>query len=130
LRALWTRRHTTKFNGVSYLVQRAAEAVYSPEGQAQTRALIDGYLANAALIRERLSARGYACVGGDNSPYIWVRTDGSDSWTFFERLLREAQVVTTPGSGFGRCGEGYLRISAFNRSDRVVEAMDRLAKVL
>ena len=130
LRAMWTRRHTTKFNGVSYPVQRAAEAVYSPEGQAQTRALVDGYLANAAIIRERLAACGLRCIGGDNSPYIWVATDGEDSWAFFDRLLREAQVVTTPGSGFGRCGEGYVRISAFNRRDRVVEAMDWIEKVL
>ncbi len=130
LRAMWTRRHTTKFNGVSYPVQRAAEAVYSPEGQAQTRALVDGYLANAAIIRERLAACGLRCIGGDNSPYIWVATGGVDSWSFFDRLLREAQVVTTPGSGFGRCGEGHIRISAFNRSDRVIEAMDRIEKVL
>lgn len=129
-RAMWTRRHTTKFNGVSYIVQRAAEAVYSPEGQAQTKALIDGYLGNAALIRERISARGYSCIGGDNSPYIWVRTGGVDSWAFFDRLLQETQVVTTPGSGFGRCGEGYIRISAFNRRDRVLEALERMEKVL
>ena len=130
LRAMWTRRHTTKFNGVSYFVQRAAEAVYSPEGREQTRALIDGYLGNAAVIRERLRECGLRCIGGDNSPYIWVATGGADSWSFFDHLLREAQVVTTPGSGFGRCGEGYVRISAFNRRDRVVEAMDRIEKVL
>ncbi len=130
LHALWTRRHTTKFNGVSYVVQRAAAAVYTPEGQAQTKALVDGYLGNAAIIRERLAARGYACIGGDNSPYIWVRTGGMDSWAFFDKLLHEAQIVTTPGSGFGRCGEGYIRISAFNRRDRVIEAMDRLSSVL
>ena len=130
LRAMWTRRHTTKFNGVSYIVQRAAAAVYTPEGKAQTKALIDGYLGNAAIIRERLAARGYACIGGDNSPYIWVRTGGMGSWDFFDKLLHEAQVVTTPGSGFGRCGEGYVRISAFNRRDRVEEAMSRLEKVL
>ena len=130
LHAMWTRRHTTKFNGVSYIVQRAAAAVYTQEGQEQTRRLVDGYLGNAAIIRERLSARGYACIGGDNSPYIWVRTGGMDSWAFFDKLLREAQVVTTPGSGFGRCGEGYIRISAFNRRERVLEAMDRLASVL
>ena len=130
LRAMWTRRHTTKFNGVSYPVQRAAEAVYSAEGRAQTRALVDGYLANAAVIRERLRSCGLRCIGGDNSPYIWVATGGEDSWSFFDRLLREAQVVTTPGSGFGRCGEGYVRISAFNRRDRVAEAMDRIERAL
>jgi LL-diaminopimelate aminotransferase len=131
LHPMWMRRHTTKFNGVSYPVQRAAEAVYSVEGQAQTRALVDGYLGNAAVIRDRLRACGLRCVGGDNSPYIWVRTpDGEDSWSFFDRLLNKARVVTTPGSGFGRCGEGYVRISAFNRRDRVVEAMDRICEVL
>jgi LL-diaminopimelate aminotransferase len=129
LHALWNRRHTTKFNGVSYPVQRAAEAVYSAEGQQQVKGIIDRYLGNAKIIRERLAARGYATVGGENSPYIWVRT-GQDSWAFFDKLLNEAQVVTTPGSGFGRCGAGYIRISAFNRRDRVEEAMDRLAKVL
>ncbi len=128
--ALWTRRHTTKFNGVSYPVQRAAEAVYTPEGKSQTKALIDGYLENARIIREALTAKGYRSIGGDNSPYIWVETHGADSWAFFDRLLQEAQVVTTPGSGFGRCGEGYVRISAFNSRTRVLEAMDRLCKVL
>ncbi len=129
LHGMWNRRHTTKFNGVSYPVQRAAEAVYSPEGRRQIQALIDGYLGNARIIRERLSACGYTTVGGENSPYIWVAT-GQDSWWFFDKLLHEAQVVTTPGSGFGRCGEGYIRISAFNRRDRVEEAMMRLTKVL
>ena len=129
LRPLWNRRHTTKFNGVSYPVQRAAEAVYTPEGQAQVRALIDGYLANARVVRERLQARGYAPVGGENSPYIWFDTH-MDSWDFFDLLLRKANVVTTPGAGFGRCGQGYVRISAFNLLARVQEAMERIDKVL
>jgi LL-diaminopimelate aminotransferase len=129
LHAMWNRRHTTKFNGVSYPVQRAAEAVYSEEGQRQVKATIDGYLANAKIIRERLGARGYKTVGGDHSPYIWVKT-GKDSWEFFDKLLDEAQVVTTPGSGFGKCGAGYIRISAFNSRERVIEAMNRLEKVL
>jgi len=129
MHAMWNRRHTTKFNGVSYPVQRAAEAVYSAEGQCQVKATIDGYLANAKIIRERLTARGYKTVGGDNSPYIWVKT-GKDSWEFFDKLLNEAQVVTTPGSGFGKCGAGYIRISAFNSRERVVEAMGRMEKVL
>ncbi len=129
LHALWSRRHATKFNGVAYPVQRAAEAVYSEAGRSQVRTLLDGYLENARLIRESLEARGYETAGGVNAPYIWVRT-GGDSWAFFDRLLEEAQVVTTPGSGFGRCGEGYVRISAFNRRDRVVEAMQRLERVL
>lgn len=126
---LWNRRHTTKFNGVSYPVQRAAEAVYSSDGELQTTEQVDYYLGNAKLIRKGIEALGYACVGGDNSPYIWVNVKG-DSWAFFDRLLREAQVVTTPGAGFGRCGEGYVRISAFNSRAKVEEAMARIAKAL
>lgn len=126
LHGLWNRRHTTKFNGVSYPVQRAAAAVYSPEGKKEVRALVEYYLENARIIREKLLAEGYSCTGGENSPYIWVKT-GSDSWEFFDRLLTEAQVVTTPGSGFGRCGEGYIRISAFNDRQRVLQAMERIA---
>ncbi len=129
VRAMWTRRHTTKFNGVSYPVQRAAEAVYSPEGKAQCRALVDGYLGNAALVRETLRKRGFKCIGGDNSPYVWVSTGGEDSWSFFDRLLEKAQVVTTPGSGFGRCGEGYVRISAFNSRENVERALERMARI-
>jgi LL-diaminopimelate aminotransferase len=125
LHPLWNRRHTTKFNGVSYPVQRAAEAVYSEAGKAQVRELTDYYLRNAALIRERMGALGYHLVGGENSPYIWIRTDG-DSWAFFDRLLNEARVVVTPGSGFGPHGQGYVRISAFNDYARVHEAMDRI----
>lgn len=127
--ALWHRRHTTKFNGVSYPVQRAAEAVYSPEGQRQCRELIDGYLNNAALIRREMTALGYACIGGDHSPYIWV--DGrTDSWDFFDSLLERAGVVCTPGAGFGRCGEGFIRISAFNTPEYVSRAMTRISKAL
>lgn len=129
LHALWNRRHTTKFNGVSYPVQRAAEAVYSPDGVLQTTEQVDYYLGNAKLIRKGVEALGYTCVGGDNSPYVWVDVKG-DSWAFFDRLLREAQVVTTPGAGFGRCGEGYVRISAFNSRAKVEEAMARIAKAL
>ena len=125
LHPLWNRRHTTKFNGVSYPVQRAAEAVYSPEGQAQVRALNDFYLGNAALIRQTMKQLRLPVAGGENSPYLWVRTR-DDSWQFFDRLLKEAQVVTTPGAGFGRCGEGYIRISAFNSRENVEEAMVRL----
>jgi LL-diaminopimelate aminotransferase len=129
LHALWNRRHTTKFNGVSYPVQRAAEAVYSAEGKQQVRALSDYYLTNAALIRERISALGYDIIGGENSPYIWVKT-GTDSWEFFDRLLNEASVVTTPGSGFGTCGQGYIRISAFNSYENVEEALKRIEAAL
>lgn len=127
--ALWHRRHTTKFNGVSYPVQRAAEAVYSDEGQIQAKALIDYYLKNAALIRSEMAALGYECIGGENSPYIWV--DGRmDSWAFFDLLLEKAGVVCTPGAGFGRCGEGYIRISAFNHYENVEKAMQRIKQAL
>jgi LL-diaminopimelate aminotransferase len=129
LHALWNRRHTTKFNGVSYPVQRAAEAVFSPQGQKQIKVLNDGYLHNAAHIRQQISTLGYDFGGGQNSPYIWINT-GEDSWAFFDRLLNEAAVVTTPGAGFGACGEGYIRISAFNDFAKVEEAMQRIAAVL
>ena len=122
---MWTRRHTTKFNGVSYPVQRAAEAVYSPEGRVQVRELIDFYLGNAAIVLDAMRRLGYEATGGANSPYVWVRT-GTPSWESFDRLLRECQVVVTPGAGFGRNGEGYIRISAFNSRANVEEAMSRL----
>ncbi len=129
LHPLWNRRHTTKFNGVSYPIQRAAEAVYSPEGQQQVKAINDFYLGNARIIRETVASLGYHLTGGVNGPYIWVKT-GKDSWKFFDRVLQKAQVVTTPGTGFGRCGQGYIRISAFNSRENVEEAMKRLRKVL
>ena len=129
LHPLWNRRHTTKFNGVAYPIQRAAEAVYSPEGRQQITAINDYYLGNARLIREAVAALGYPLTGGVNSPYIWVQT-GKDSLKFFDRLLEKAQVVTTPGAGFGSCGKGYLRISAFNSRENVVEALERIKKVL
>jgi LL-diaminopimelate aminotransferase len=127
--ALWHRRHTTKFNGVSYPVQRAAEAVYSPEGGDQCRALADYYLRNAALIRREVTDLGYECIGGENSPYIWVDTR-MDSWKFFDRLLEQAHVVCTPGVGFGRCGAGYVRISAFNDHEKVQQALERMRRTL
>jgi LL-diaminopimelate aminotransferase len=129
LHGFWNRRHTTKFNGVSYPVQRAAAAIYSDEGRKQVRDLTDYYMTNARLIRTRIGALGFNCVGGDNSPYIWVKT-GFDSWEFFDRLLTEAGVVITPGSGFGACGKGYIRISAFNNYESVVEALNRIGKAL
>jgi len=129
LNALWNRRHTTKFNGVSYPVQKAAAAVYTPEGQAQTKALIDYYLKNAALIRDRMASLGFDFIGGENSPYIWINT-GKDAWAFFDTLLHKAGVVCTPGPGFGRCGEGYVRISAFNDFEKVERAMDRIREAL
>jgi LL-diaminopimelate aminotransferase len=130
LNALWSRRHTTKFNGVSYPVQRAAAAVYSPEGKQQTREIIRFYMENARLIRTGLGAAGIQTYGGENAPYIWLRTPGGlSSWDFFDRLLREAHVVGTPGSGFGPSGEGYFRLSAFNSRENVEEAIARVARV-
>lgn len=129
VRDLWSRRHTTKFNGVSYPVQRAAEAVFSPEGSRQVRALIDHYLANADYVRQAFQRMGFDCVGGDNSPYIWVRSERG-SWDFFDFLLKQAGVVCTPGAGFGRCGENHIRISAFNSFENVQKAMQRIADAL
>lgn len=126
IHSLWNRRHTTKFNSVSYPIQRAAEAVYSAEGKAQVQELLSYYMNNAAYIRNHITALGYACIGGDNSPYIWI--DGKmDSWEFFDLLLKQAGVVCTPGAGFGKCGQGYIRISAFNSFENVKQAMDRIS---
>lgn len=129
LHAMWNRRHTTKFNGVSYPVQRAAEAVYSPEGAQQTADQVNYYLENAKIIRSTMEELGYDCAGAENSPYIWINVKG-DSWAFFDRLLNEASIVTTPGAGFGRCGEGFIRISAFNSRANVNEAMARIRHAL
>lgn len=124
---LWNRRHTTKFNGVSYITQRGAEAVYTEAGQQQVRGLVDFYMANARIIREALAAIGLKVYGGVNAPYVWVKTPGSaTSWQFFDQLLRQAHVVGTPGSGFGAAGEGYFRLSAFNSRENVNEAVRRL----
>jgi LL-diaminopimelate aminotransferase len=127
--ALWNRRHTTKFNGVAYPIQKAAAAIYTDAGKAQTKALTDFYLGNAKLIREAVASLGLKCVGGDNAPYIWVNT-GRDSWEFFDLLLNKAQVVCTPGAGFGKCGEGHVRISAFNSRANVETALGRIAAAL
>lgn len=129
LHSLWNRRHTTKFNGVSYPVQRAAEAVYSEQGWEQCQSLIRYYLENAAIIRGVMSELGFAVTGGDNAPYVWVHI-GTDSWAFFDRLLTQAGVVCTPGAGFGQCGEGHIRLSAFNRREHVIEAMERIRRLL
>lgn len=126
---LWNRRHSTKFNGASYPVQRAAAAMYTPEGQEQVRELTNFYLENAAIIRSTVQRLGLSCTGGENSPYIWV-DGGRPSWDFFQLLLDKAAVVTTPGAGFGPAGEGFIRISAFNERAAVEEAMERLAAVL
>jgi len=129
LHSLWYRRQSTKSNGVSYPVQKAAEAVYSPEGQAQAKELIDYYMKNAALIRSEMTDLGFDCVGGENSPYIWVDCK-MDSWEFFDLLLNKAGIVCTPGSGFGKCGRGFIRISAFNSYERVQKAMDKIKAVI
>jgi len=125
LHKLWNRRQSTKFNGVSYPVQKAAAAVYSPEGQAQTQELIAFYMENARLIRQAITALGWPCTGGDNAPYVWIQVPGK-SWEYFDKLLQEAGIVCTPGAGFGRCGEGHIRLSAFNTRDNVLQAMERL----
>ena len=126
---LWNRRHTTKFNGVAYPIQQAAAATYTEEGRRQTRELTDNYLVNAALIRAAITKLGFTCIGGENAPYIWIDT-GRDSWAFFDLLLEKAQVVCTPGAGFGRCGEGHVRISAFNSRENVETALARIAAAL
>lgn len=124
---LWNRRQSTKFNGVSYPVQRGAEAVYSDEGQAQIKGLVSFYMENARIIREQLTAAGLSVYGGVNAPYVWVKTpNGLSSWDFFDKLLQTCNVVGTPGSGFGAAGEGYFRISAFNSRENVEEAMRRI----
>jgi LL-diaminopimelate aminotransferase len=129
LHALWNRRHCTKFNGVSYPVQRAAEALYSPEGRQQSQALVDYYMKNAQTIRAAMTELNYHCVGGDNSPYIWIEAK-MVSWQFFDLLLEKAGVVCTPGAGFGKCGEGYIRLSAFNSYENVSSAMQRVKEAL
>ena len=129
LKPMWTRRQTTKFNGASYITQRGAEAIYTPEGRAEAKATIDFYLENARLVREAVAAKGYEVTGGVDSPYIWVNVK-CDSWKFFDRLLGEADIVTTPGAGFGKAGEGYIRISAFNSRENVLESISRLDKVI
>ncbi len=129
LHPLWNRRHCTKFNGVSYPVQRAAEAVYSDEGKAETKGLVAGYLKNADLIASEIKELGYDFVGADNSPYIWIEAK-RDSWEFFDMLLNKAGVVCTPGAGFGKCGEGYIRLSAFNSYENVEKAMTRIKEAL
>jgi LL-diaminopimelate aminotransferase len=129
LHALWSRRQSTKFNGVSYPVQRAAEAVFTPEGRTQCREMTDYYLGNAALIRKTFLDLGYPCSGGDHSPYIWVKTD-RDSWNFFTLLLQEAHVICTPGAGFGTCGAGYIRLSAFGNRENLKKGLNNLKKTL
>ncbi len=131
LNALWVRRQGTKFNGVAYVIQRAAEATLTAEGKAQTRQAIDYYLNNAKVIREGLSAAGLQVYGGVNAPYVWAKTpQGEGSWDFFDRLLHQACVVTTPGAGFGPSGEGYIRLTAFGDAAATREAVERIRAVL
>ncbi len=130
LNAMWARRHTTKFNGASYVVQRGAAAVYAPEGLAQTGAQVAFYMENARLLREGLTAAGFHVHGGVHAPYLWMETPGGGgSWDFFDRLLREAHLVGTPGAGFGPSGEGFFRLSAFNSRANVEEAIARVRRV-
>ena len=127
---VWARRHCTKFNGVSYITQRGAEAVYSEKGKKQIKKTIGIYMANARLICESLAAIGYAVYGGVNAPYIWLKTpEPLSSWEFFDRLLEKAHVVGTPGAGFGAAGEGYLRLTAFGRGEETREAIERIKAI-
>jgi LL-diaminopimelate aminotransferase len=127
LHALWFRRQSTKFNGVSYIIQKGAAAAYSPEGQKQVRESVDFYLENARIIREGVAGTGLTVYGGTNAPYIWVKTPrGLGSWDLFDKLLNEAHVVSTPGAGFGPSGEGYLRLTAFGSREQTVEAVERI----
>lgn len=129
LNKLWNRRHSTKFNGTSYVVQRAAEATYSAEGKKQVKALIEFYTENARIIREGLIKAGYTVYGGVNAPYVWAKApQGMGSWDYFDYLLKEKNIVTTPGAGFGASGEGFVRFSAFGSREATIEAMQRLEK--
>ena len=129
LNQLWLRRQCTKFNGTSYISQRAAEAIYSPEGKQQIQETIDYYMDNAQHMLKRLRALGFEVYGGENAPYIWMRTsEGMGSWQFFEALLYGANVVCTPGVGFGPSGEGYVRFTAFSSHEKTEEALDRIEK--
>ena len=130
LYALWIRRHTTKFNGISYIVQRGCEAVYTNEGKKQVAALVAHYLTNARTIRNELTRLGLEVFGGENAPYVWIKSPLPSSWAFFDKLLNEAQVVCTPGAGFGTAGEGYIRLSSFNTAANVDAALKRIATIL
>ena len=130
LNALWARRHATKYNGAPYIVQRAGEAVYSPEGKKEIRGLVDYYMENAKYISQGLKKAGYTLFGGVNSPYIWLKTpDNMTSWEFFDHLLTNANVVGTPGVGFGACGEGYFRLTSFGTHENTKEAVDRICSL-
>ena len=129
LNQLWSRRQCTKFNGTSYISQRAAEAIYTPDGQQQIRTTIGYYMQNAKLMRETLTQMGFTVYGGTDAPYIWVKTPkGMTSWEFFDWMLRSAHVVCTPGAGFGPSGEGYVRLTAFGTHGNTKMALCRIAK--
>ena len=131
LNQLWNRRQCTKFNGTSYLSQRAAEAIYTPEGKQQVRSTIKYYMNNAKLMREALTEMGFKVYGGEDAPYLWVGTPGSmSSWDFFDWMLRSAHVVCTPGSGFGPSGEGFVRLTAFGTHENTEKALHRIANRL
>ena len=128
---MWLRRQSTKFNGTSYISQRAAEAIYTPEGKAQVKAVIDYYMGNARQMKDALTSLGLKVYGGENAPYLWVKTpDGVDSWTFFEQMLYGAQVVCTPGVGFGPSGEGFVRLTSFGDRNDCAEALHRISQWL
>ncbi|MDE7414345.1 MAG: LL-diaminopimelate aminotransferase [Muribaculaceae bacterium] len=130
LRQLWNRRQCTKFNGASYVIQRGAEALYTPEGREAVKKNIDVYLSNARYIKDQLEKAGFEVYGGENSPYVWARLRGeNDSWALFQKLLDEAQLSSTPGIGFGECGAGYIRLTGFNSPENTRKAMERLGKV-
>ncbi|HBD96283.1 MAG: LL-diaminopimelate aminotransferase [Spirochaetes bacterium GWF1_31_7] len=130
LNKLWNRRQTTKFNGTAYLIQKGAGAIFTKEGKKEITSIIDYYLENAKIIKDGLSTLGIESTGGINSPYIWLKTPGNlTSWEFFHKLLNEIQVVGTPGSGFGKCGEGYFRLSAFGERENVIEAVKRISNL-
>ena len=127
LNPMWLRRQSTKFNGTSYISQRAAEAIYTPEGREQVKATIDYYMANARLMREQLTSMGFRVYGGENAPYLWMKTpEGTTSWAFFEQMLYGAQVVCTPGVGFGPSGEGFVRLTSFGNREDCEEALHRI----
>ena len=131
LNEMWLRRQSTKFNGTSYISQRAAEAIYTPEGKAQVKAVIDYYMGNARQMKDALTSLGLKVYGGENAPYLWVKTpDGVDSWTFFEQMLYGAQVVCTPGVGFGPSGEGFVRLTSFGDRNDCAEALHRISQWL
>ena len=130
LNAMWNRRQSTKFNGTSYITQRAAQAIYTPEGKQQVRQTIGYYMNNASHMRQQLSTMGYEVYGGQDAPYIWMKTpQGTSSWQMFDHLLHQCGIVTTPGVGFGPSGEGYIRLTAFGSSQDCIEAMERIKRI-